>query len=821
MKRRDFIKLGSLAAGHEFCNHVQFAFAQTRNSAKPKMRLINTAYIWSSTSLPVALMAGGAAEKIASSPGEARPKTADLHSVFLKTIKLPDRVLHARIHLACFTRYRLYVNGVYVGRGPCRYQNQRPEYDTRDLVPYLKTGVNRIVILVHRDAPTGRIMQHEPGLAALIEWSDARREHFVSTDASWLSAPDRSFQPRPKAWASIEENIDARIMPQWINPDPDVTEWTPSVIVAPAGQTTVWPRDIPLQAEARRKLAAPSPTLPLGLAAGDKATFGVGEIVQGFHILEMDAEAGSLVEVVYKLPQAEIAGQCTYICREGQQVYMGGDTFAFREIDVRIRSGKVTLRRIEITEVRYPFERVGSFECSDPFFNQLWRICARTLEILSEDAYVDCADRERVEWTDCSPPAFDCTRVMMRGPEKDDVSYWGDNRLLRGLLRRISLTQQPDGQMKAHSCSERFDIHAIMEDRTCDWVVLLREYYDSSADAAFIREMWPSLVRLLPWYFERTTERGLVQAREWEVWDNPLRYQVCEGAGLNAMVYRAVSDAAYLAQAVGMNVDHDYLSKKVELLGAAFNKLLWSDSDGAYYGALFGAGSKIQKQNEPAIQGRIKDGRYPPTAQANLFALYAGVVPEDRVFSVRAWILSHVDEVREPMSHYYLFKVLYDMKQPQRDQQALELARRGWANQVESDWGTAWEDLEKGGGSKVHIYGVVPGYFLSANVLGARRVGPISDRNLIIEPRTSSLSFARGVCVTEFGPVQIEWRRTSNGGLRLKCDLPEAVHTELRLYYLNKARLNVNGRDIEPIRKGNFVSTPLRSRRNIVVYEAF
>jgi alpha-L-rhamnosidase len=93
-------------------------------------------------------------------------------------------------------------------------------------------------------------------------------------------------------------------------------------------------------------------------------------------------------------------------------------------------------------------------------------------------------------------------------------------------LRRIALTQQPDGQLKAHSCSERFDIHAIMEDRSCDWVVQLREYHESSGDSELVRELWPTLMRLMLWYRQRRTPRGLTLAREWEVWDNPLRYEV-------------------------------------------------------------------------------------------------------------------------------------------------------------------------------------------------------------------------------------------------------------------------------------------------------
>jgi hypothetical protein len=52
-------------------------------------------------------------------------------------------------------------------------------------------------------------------------------------------------------------------------------------------------------------------------------------------------------------------------------------------------------------------------------------------------------------------------------------------------------------------------------------------------------------------FMDRRTARGLVQARVGAVWDSPLRYQVCEGAGLNAFVYRALVDGAYLGECIG------------------------------------------------------------------------------------------------------------------------------------------------------------------------------------------------------------------------------------------------------------------------------
>ena len=108
-------------------------------------------------------------------------------------------------------------------------------------------------------------------------------------------------------------------------------------------------------------------------------------------------------------------------------------------------------------------------------------MCARSVQVMSEDSYVDCADRERTEWMDNDPPGFDITRTAFAGPGADGRPVYADPRLLEEMLRRTALTQQPDGWVKAHTCSDRFDIHAYMEDRSCDWVQGARRYYESTA----------------------------------------------------------------------------------------------------------------------------------------------------------------------------------------------------------------------------------------------------------------------------------------------------------------------------------------------------
>jgi alpha-L-rhamnosidase len=816
MNRRSFLKAGLAAGATASLQRVLFlpdVAAHTNGHAQ-----LSAQMIWCEEQVPVPVLQVGKAVGIASSsPGHALTKNVDQHAVFIREFDLDAVPASASIRLFSYTRYRLYVNGTCAGRGPSRFQNQRPEYDTREIGGKLRPGKNTVAVLVHCDAPTGRIMRHAPGFAAMIALGEESGAATIASDASWRTRPDLSFGPREEAWASIQEHIDARKGSDWSAPGFSAAQWPAAVPVGGPEFFPVWPRTTPLQIEKRRSWSAVSGPLPFTLNPGQELVLTLPEIVQGYHSLELDAEEGSEVEASYLLPEGRSSGASSYIARAGVQAWMGGDTFAFKQLALRLKSGRVVMRRAEAVEMRYPFERAASFECDDDFLNRLWLICARSLEVLSEDAYVDCADRERVEWTDNSPPAFDCTRVTMRGPDDGEKTYWGDSRLLEALLRRIALTQQPDGQMKAHSCSERWDLHAIMEDRSCDWVVQLREYCESSADLALARELWTPLTRLMRWFLDRRTPRGLTLAREWEVWDNPLRYQVCEGAGLNALFYRALCDAAWLGRQIGEVEQASRYEASASQLRQDFNRELWNEQAGAYDGALFGPGSKTATQlNGKMFQGPIVNGRFHPVVQAELLALYAGIVPHERVDSVRRYVLEHAQDVTSVMSHYYLFDALYKMQKPEMDAAVISRLRTSWKAQVESPWQTTWEDLP-GGGSKVHIYGTVPGAFLTAYVLGVRRRGAVSAKSIVIEPRCGGLRWAKGTAVTEFGPVAVDWKTLEDESFELNLDCPSGCNAVVRLYHRGTgASLTLDGAIRRGQRRGNFLELAITPGKHTV-----
>ncbi len=805
MNRRAFLKVGLATGTIASLQRVLFlpdvaAHSSTNGQLSAQM-------IWCEEQILVPVLQVGKAVGIASSlQGHAFTNNVDQHAVFIREFDLDSVPVSASIRLFAYTRYRLYVNGIYLGRGPSRFQNQRPEYDTREISEKLRPGKNAVAVLVHCDAPAGRIMQHAPGFAAMLTLGEGNGATTIASDASWRARPDLSFGPREEAWASIPEQIDARRCSDYSAPGFSATQWPAAIPVGGAEFFPVWPRTTPLQIEKKRSWSAVSGPFPFTLEPGQELLLTLPEIVQGYHSLELDAEEGTEVQASYLLPEVESSGASSYIARAGEQSWMGGDTFAFKQLSLRLKSGRAVIRRAEAVEMRYPFERAASFECDDDSLNRLWLICARSLEVLSEDAYVDCADRERVEWTDNSPPAFDCTRVTMRGPDDGDKTYWGDSRLLAAMLRRIALTQQPDGQMKAHSCSDRWDIHAIMEDRSCDWVIQLREYCESSADLALVRELWTPLTRLLRWFLDRRTPRGLTLAREWEVWDNPLRYQVCEGAALNALVYRALNDAAWLGRQIGEVEQSSRYEASALQLRQDFNRELWNEQAGAYDGALFGPGSKINTQlNGKLFQGPIVAGRFHPLVQAELFALYAGIVPQERIDSVRRYVLEHAQDVTGTMSHYYLFDALYKMQKPEMDAAVISRIRTSWKAQIESPWQTTWEDL-RGAGSKVHLYGTIPGAFLTAYVLGVRRQGAVPERSILIEPRLEGLRWAKGIAVTEFGPVAVDWKILEDESFELNLDCPAGCNVLVRLYPRGTgASLTLDGAIRRLQRTGNFL----------------
>jgi len=711
---------------------------------------------------------------------------AKLQSAFVafrKGFSLASAPVEAKVYIFADVRYILWINGQYVFRGPARFNPKGPEYDVADVTQYLQAGDNVIVVLVLANQSNGKMMHHVPGLTVHLDVTGLQSSHTVVTDETWKWSDRTRYRNPHIDWGNEMDVIDSTLEDgDWteINYKDDV--WQSAVKIDGTKWGALSARRIPLLKETPLDVKLYGHELPVTLSAGQQLNFITDRLAQAYTVLDFEADN----QTRFELPYARIS----YEAKAGRQVYISTDTHGFKDGVIKVISGRITIYSFKLVERIYPFECVGSFRSSDPLLNKLWNICARSDQVMSEDSYVDCADRERTEWMDDSPPAFDVTRTAMAGPGVNGSRIYADPRLLEELLRRTALTLQPDGWVKAHTCSDRFDIHAKMEDRACDWVEGARLYYESTGNAALIREIWPAIVAQMHYFMDRRSSRGLVIGREWVIWGNPMGYQTSEGAGLNAFVYKALVDAAFLGRVIGKTDEAGRFQEAAKDLATAFNRVLWDDKDGTYYsgyetdsaelphGVINARSGVPASWNPNGKPPELGNNLIAPTVYPALFALDRDIVPADRREQVTRYLLAQPDPNPRIMFYYYYWKQLYAANQPELDKRILDTMRQKWRGMANGTWQTTWEDFS--GGSKAHCYGMYPGYFLSAYVLGVRPVGSAANKHLLIDPRLGDLSSAEGIVVTEFGPVPVSWKRSADQ-LDFAFQVPDGVSATLRL----------------------------------------
>ncbi len=716
---------------------------------------------------------------------EQSPDEKRAHYVaFRRTFTLIDQPSRAVLDVFADSRCVLWVNGQYVARGPARFDPAGPEFDRHEVAHLLQRGRNAIAVLVLAGASNGKTMRHAPGLSVQLQAVTADSStSIVETDLEWRWSADTCYRPPAVKWGFICDDIDGRRGAlEWVHPSFDDANWgaVREVDVGQWGKLTH--RHVPLLSETELSpLPMNSEPLPRTLTERQELVLDIGRMAQGYEVVEVDAELDT--ELTVEHAQRFVDGQVResygaitrYVARAGVQQFMPIDSYGCRYLKVRVEKGRAELRKVRFIERQYPFEHVGRFECSDPFLNDLWKRSVHTLQQTSDDAFMDCGLRERAEWIgDAVVVQYPVSRVAFAGPERP---FKSDPRLIESAIRRVALSRQPDGRVKAHHPSDRWDIHGYIEDYSCLWVQSLREVYERTNDTTLVEEVWPAVTAQLDLLLSTRTGRGLIHGREFVIFDNPLKYKVCEGATLNAMVYRALLDAAVLADAIKDKAVAARYQAAAVALRAAFNEHLWDAASGTYAG------------------GIVDGQRHVPTAHAALLALNRGVVPDDRVKPVRAWLMDHFDKrdgIRFPYTYFWLFEELYRTDTDDADRLVLSEMRTRWANMMSrTDTGTLIESF--GGGEACHNFGAVPAYFLSSYVLGVTSNGPAGSREISVEPRLGDLSFARGAVVTELGVVEIGWeieRSRLSIDLRLPVDVK---HVTLRVPAELTADLRING----------------------------
>lgn len=731
--------------------------------------------------------------------------------LFRKQFSLNDVNMHELIQIFADSRYLLWLNGEYVSRGPVRFNPQRPTYDEIPIGKYLRNGLNTLVVLVHTYGKVinGRIMQHTPGLTVAIR---KENEVVLVTDTTWKCMPRNRYQLSRASWNSIPDKIDARVdNEEWLRTEFDDTHWLSAVRVDGRLWGTLCLSDIPLcqEKDIERLKIMPTKedlTFPYLLKAGERLVLDLGRMSMAYFDLELTAEASDTLSVQYALrykggePSETFGAGNLLITRQGRQHFMTTDQWCCRYVTITPSNGNVLIHGLTFTERNFPYQRKGSFTCNDTLLNKLWEMGVRTIEATADDAFGSDA-RERNEWIqDAHKASFHTASVALSSPQANDKI---DVFLLKSMLRHAAQSQHPDGMLSATFPTDRgpSDCHYVIEDYACQWIEALAHYYDITHDKDFVKEYRSVLERLLGWFLNRITGNGLVYAREYASFDNPMAYLMAEGATLNAYLYHSLILASKLMKEIGVDVLEEKYMAEANKLKTCYNTKLWDEKEQAYSAGLVG------------------DEVLLPSVHAQVFALYAGIVPADRMKSVRAWLLKHYKNgesrsicknerykdflqkrvgIGMPVTFFWLLDVLYEMDTLEMDTEIIEEIRRRWFYMVslQHDAGTLSESFVgsdgKGSHESCHNYGAVPVYYLSSYVLGVRT----DSKKMLIEPRLGLLLEAEGKVVTPWGIVEVSWMK-KNERLEFSILLPEGVEAELRLPFEKViSTLYINGEKI-------------------------
>lgn len=177
------------------------------------------------------------------------PAPRNQYVLFRRVFRVKTVPASARLYVSADSRYRLYVNGEWLGDGPPRSWPQYQTCDAYEVAPYLKPGNNVLAVVVHHFGES--TFQYILGRGGL--WCQLDLDGCVlASDARWRVRKSRAWQ-RPTARIScqlgFEEQFDARQdPPEWTAEDYNDTRWARAKVIGPAG-TAPWHnlvlRDIP------------------------------------------------------------------------------------------------------------------------------------------------------------------------------------------------------------------------------------------------------------------------------------------------------------------------------------------------------------------------------------------------------------------------------------------------------------------------------------------------------------------------------------------------------------------------------------------------
>lgn len=176
-------------------------------------------------------------------------ETVNFYMFARKEFELNSLIKKAEVHISAYSEYILFINGVYIGRGPHPYVPKYQYYDTYQVEQYLHPGKNVIAVLAHNYAVGLHWQPMSPGgliLQAQIETEN--EECTLVSDETWKVKNAEGYalnSPRMMFACQFVETFDFnRYDEQWKEVDYLAFDWENAYVIGRPPQYP-WEKLIP------------------------------------------------------------------------------------------------------------------------------------------------------------------------------------------------------------------------------------------------------------------------------------------------------------------------------------------------------------------------------------------------------------------------------------------------------------------------------------------------------------------------------------------------------------------------------------------------
>jgi alpha-L-rhamnosidase len=700
------------------------------------------------------------------------------------------------VRATCDSRYVLFVNGHEVGRGPVRDDPAFLGWDEHDLGPHLRRGANVVVALCRYYGAANPWWLPAPQSGSLGSGSFCFETHpdapvDLVSDESWHAVATPWLPSRWEAFHGVApEIVDGRLAPRGLHdPDVDGSGWPPAAVLRgrlgtvldrppAAPYSAPLRRPIPqLVGRALRPVATPVPDLRVEVeSAADPVTawrslrpepegprrlavHDMGRICLGHVRLRLaGAVSGDVIDAAAGedlrpdgLPEIEPRRWAArYIAAGTADEATFFDPVGFRYLAVHGPEGATV--DVEVDERLYPRPDGAGFECDDPRYIRVWEVGARTVDLCSTDAFVDCPGREQRAWL--GDAYVQGLVSLVTNPD------W---RLVRHNLALAARSRRADGLLGMAAACDVARAAATIPDYSLHWIRALADYHLYSGDDEFARAHVNVADGIIERYEERRGPSGLLE-------DFP-GWVFVDWAQVGRDTITGAHDALYALtlQAYSTLPGARDTRDLVDRTAAGF-EALWDEQRGIYVDTLgrSGPGRRVSQQTNSAA---VAAGIVPESRMARVIGRLAdpgSAVPGGRLVvtatpgdapklgATTQWLEPAAFDVeRDVVACQPFFAHILHAAFHRAERSDLLLASLlRWHTQVERGAFQEYWDAPIGTSSRCHGWAACPTYDLVAYVLGVRPLAP-GYAHAIVDPRLGHLRRAWGRVPTPHGWLEV------------------------------------------------------------------